>query len=303
MTAECAQDEDRIVAPSDQKTLEWIAVLSAARIDFRLSRTEGRWVIHVPLPQSGGAHAELSVYESENRNWPFRLPSRGLAWQPPQHTLAALWGLGLVVAFYVWFGPYDPENALLRAASADADAILAGQWWRALTALTVHAGFTHVAGNALGLLFLGHAVCRLFGGGLGWLLLLGSGVVGNLAVAFLVRSAHISVGASTACFGAIGILVTFQTLQMLRRWQDWRSIWSRVWMPLGSGIALLALLGTGPDSDVTAHLFGFVFGVVFSAPFCLWGLRWFPSWGQRALELVCVLAVLCAWASVFKHLG
>jgi len=165
----------------------------------------------------------------------------------------------------------------------------------------MHSGLDHLVGNLLSLFVLGHAVCRLFGGGLGCLLMLGSGMAGNLAVAWLVRSHHVSVGASTASFGAIGILVAYQCLRLLRGWHEWRSIWSRTWIPLGSGICLLALLGTGPDSDVGAHLFGFTFGLILAIPVSLWGIRWLSDWGQRALALICLALVLSAWALASRH--
>ena len=131
--------------------------------------------------------------------------------------------------------------------------------------------------------------------------MLGAGMAGNLAVAWLIRSHHVSVGASTASFGAIGILVAYQCLRILRGWREWRSIWSRTWIPLGAGICLLALLGTGPDSDVGAHLFGFMFGLILAIPVSLWGTRWLPNWGQRILALICLALVMSAWVLAYRQ--
>jgi len=296
------EPEDTLLPPDDQKTLEWIAVLAAADLDYRLDRDQHRWILHVPASQAAAARAELGAYEADVGNRSLRFPRFAELCQPSHHTLAALWGVGLLLAFYAWCGPFNEHDPLLGNASADAEAIMAGQWWRPITALTLHADFSHVAGNALCLLVLGHAVCSLFGGGLGWLLILMSGAAGNFAVAWLMRSGHVSVGASTASFGAIGILVAQRSVATYRRWHEWRSLWSPVWLPLGSGLALLALLGTGPQSDLTAHLFGFVLGVVLAAPFCRQGGRVLPDWAQRLLELACVLAVLSAWAAALRHL-
>ena len=83
------------------------------------------------------------------------------------------------------------------AGRADAKLILAGEFWRCVTALTLHADMPHVLGNAIfGTLFMG-AVFRVLGPGLGGTLVLASGIVGNLVNAFLHGSAHSSVGAST----------------------------------------------------------------------------------------------------------
>ena len=102
-------------------------------------------------------------------------------------------------------------------------------------------------------------------------------------------------------FGAIGILVAQRSMATYRRWHEWRSLWSPVWLPLGSGLALLALLGTGPQSDLTAHLFGFSLGLVLAVPFCGQGGRRLPNWAQRLLELGCVLIVFAAWAAAIRH--
>lgn len=293
-----------LMPKDDQKTLEWLAVLSAAHFDYRLSREEHRWIIHLPAAQAAAARREIAAYESDGRGRDRPLPLAPAEWQaPPQPTMAALWGVGLMVAFYAWCGPFQLDQGLFRATASDAQAIMAGQWWRPVTALTLHAGFVHLAGNALCLLVLGHAVCSLFGGGLGWLLMLGSGVAGNFAVAWMVSSGHVSLGASTASFGAIGILVAHQSIQTFRQRRDWRSIWGRVWLPLGSGLALLALLGTGPESDLAAHLLGFIAGLVLATPFSILGVRGFPGWSQRLLELACLLTVLSAWAAALRQLG
>ena len=300
----CDDEPEEILVPLDeQKTLEWIAVLAAAGLDYRLERdVDCRWILHVPAHQAPAARAELAAYEADASSRLPAFPRFADLMQPSQHTMAALWGVGLLLGFYAWCGPFTDQDPLLQNASAHAEAIMGGQWWRCITALTVHADFSHLAGNALCLLVLGHAVCSLFGGGLGWLLILASGVAGNFAVARLMQSGHVSIGASTASFGAIGILVAQRSMATYRRWHDWRSLWSPVWLPLGSGLALLALLGTGPQSDLMAHLFGFVLGLILAAPFCRQVSRRPPEWTQRLLELVCVLAVLSAWAAALRQL-
>jgi membrane associated rhomboid family serine protease len=280
--------------------LEWITALSAAGMDYRLSRREGRWVLHVPREHSLEARREIEAYERVNAGWPPseapELPARG----GPYRTWASAWGAVLLAGFHVWMGPYDPTIPYLRAASADAAGIVAGEWWRVVTALTLHSGVVHLAGNALCLLLVGHAVCRLFGGGVGWLLMLGSGVAGNAAVAWIFRTEHISVGASTSSFGAIGVLVAYRAWRSFRRYRDWRSIWGRTWIPVGAGLALLALLGTGPQSDLAAHGLGFLFGILFSLPLCVAGTRWVPEWAQRLLEMGCLLLVMAAWSAAAR---
>src|SRR5262249_4043276 len=84
--------------------------------------------------------------------------------------------------------------------------IVKGQVWRTVTALTLHADATHLPGNVAAIALLGTAVCRLLGPGLGTWLMLISGAAGNAFTAWLREPSHSSVGASTAIFGAVGIL-------------------------------------------------------------------------------------------------
>jgi membrane associated rhomboid family serine protease len=105
------------------------------------------------------------------------------------------------------------------------------------------------------------AVCRFLGPGLGAALVLATGVVGNLLAAIVRRTASSSVGASTAIFGAVGILCGRAVVRAARR----RAVGRRPWVPLAAGLALLALLGTGERADLLAHFTGFVVGLPLGA--------------------------------------
>ena len=286
---------EEIRPPTDEKTSEWITALAAAGFDYLLSQDEIGWTIRVTREAAAPAREEIAAYEADNRDWPPppRLPAA--APQLPYFTWSAAWVCGFLAAFYVWLGPYRSGDVLLEAGAADTERILAGEWWRLITSLTLHSGVVHLLGNMACLFFLGQAVCRIMGGGLGWALILGAGVAGNAGVAWMLRSDHVSVGASTSGFGALGILAAYQALQKLRQTGGAPGIWDRTWIPVGAGLALLALLGTGPRSDLAAHAFGLLFGMILSVPFALYGSRWLPSWIQRVLQLACLCAVMGAW--------
>jgi len=139
--------------------------------------------------------------------------------------------------------------------NADAGRILTGEWWRLVTALTLHSGGVHLAGNiVVGGIFI-NRLCRDLGTGLGWGLVLLSGILGNLANALVQPSNHHSIGASTAVFGAVGLLAAVNMMRyrfhLRRRWP----------LPVAAALGLLALLGAGGENtDIGAHLFGFCFG-------------------------------------------
>ena len=99
------------------------------------------------------------------------------------------------------------------------------------------------------------AVCWYLGPGVGlWLLLL-AGAGGNAVTAVVHGGDHVSVGASTATFGAIGILAALRIVAGRAGASGRKS-----WVVVAASLALLALLGTGPHADLLAHLFGFLVG-------------------------------------------
>jgi membrane associated rhomboid family serine protease len=150
-----------------------------------------------------------------------------------------------------------------RAASSSRGLIGDHEWWRPFTALFLHGDFPHLAGNLLSGLFFGTLVARSIGPWLGWALILACGVIGNsLTSALTWPEPFTSIGASTAVFGALGILsgLGFATLLRARH----RLPWAKLTAPLVAGIILLGWLGGGApggNTDVLGHIFGFASGL------------------------------------------
>jgi rhomboid protease GluP len=292
-------DADVSLPPVDeQRTSEWIVVLAAADVDYRLSFAGGQWQIHVPLEAFDLAQRELRAYEDDRDSWERKRTATPSTWLAAARSGSPLWVAGMLISFYLWTGPFDRANALVCGAALDTNRLFAGEVWRLVTALTVHAGPVHLAGNVVCILFFGYAVCATFGGGLGWILILATGIIGNAVSAAVHGPDHLCVGASTACFGALGILTACQMLRNLQRFGMSRSIWSRTWLPIGAGFALLSLLGTGAQSDLLAHLFGFLSGWVLCIPFIRWRPPTLSSGRQQLLQLVALFVVMFAWRLV-----
>ena len=265
------QDRDHDAA------LERSVVLEAMGIAHEVQPTpDGRWALIVDDGDAPAAEAALAAWEAENR------PRPELLARPDYGSSLAGAAAGLaILAFAVLVG-LRPAGSLVERGSADAARMLQGEWWRAATALTLHADLAHVAANAVAVgIFLG-AVARRLGPALATWLALAAGVAGNVLTALVARGGHVSVGASTAVFGALG---TLSALQVPRR---------RAWLTLGVGVALLGFLGTGARADLLAHLFGFAAGVTEG----LAVRRMTPpprSLRQPALALLAVAPILLAW--------
>jgi rhomboid protease GluP len=168
----------------------------------------------------------------------------------------------LIVAFHVAAGARrDGAGAMwFHAGSASAEAIVQGEWWRAITALMLHADLLHLLGNVVGSLVFVSAVGRWLGVGLGGAVVLASAAAGNLLTAQFYQVRHVSVGASTATFAALGVL---SGLQMARRHHHReRGLRGYAWLPLAAGLGLIVMIGSGERADIVAHLGGLGTGVV-----------------------------------------
>jgi membrane associated rhomboid family serine protease len=151
--------------------------------------------------------------------------------------------------------------ALREAWVMDSAAVRAGQWWRLFTAELLHADLAHLMANATsGILLFGLAMAR-FGPGLALLACFLAGAAGNIAGLALYTREYTGLGASGAVMGALGLL-TFHTVA------HWRK------NPLAArdlirgalaGVFLFLVLGVNPNSDVVAHLGGFVTGGMLGA--------------------------------------
>ena len=145
----------------------------------------------------------------------------------------------------------------LAAGRFQAGRVLAGDAWRVLTPLTLHLELGHLAGNVAFGAFFGYFVAHYLGRGVGWLAIVSSAAAANLMSAVVESPAHRSIGASTAVFAALGILTAYTWRRGFLRETPWRA---RI-APIVAGLGLLAFTGTaGENTDLTAHLMGFVAG-------------------------------------------
>src|SRR5262249_16431790 len=178
--------------------------------------------------------------------------------------------------------------------SADAPRRGAGGGGRAIPALTLHADAPPLAGNAVATVVLMPAVCWHLGPGVGLWLLLMAGAGGNAITAAVHGGDHVSVGASTANFGAIGILAALRIIAG-RAGVGGREAWGVI----AAKLAPLALLGPGPPADLLARLFGFLVGGGLGLMVAL-TIRWVPSAPvQWVLVAAAGAAVVGAWRVAF----
>lgn len=250
------QEDLRVVFESSnrQSCSDRALVLSAARIPHQMIDDGASAVLLVPAERSADAVEQLRLYDDENPPVVPKVRKR----VSYQDAVPGVIGYFLVVclvgglAGYSYFG-YD----WFAAGRVDGTLIRDGEWWRTITALTLHSGARHLVGNLVFGIFFGIFAGRLLGSGVAWLAIVVAGAMGNAANTLLLESTHRSIGASTAVFAALGLVAGFVWRGQLMA-QD---RWSYRYGPIVGGLALLMFTGTGgPDTDIGAHLLGFVCG-------------------------------------------
>ena len=273
----------------------WQLTLEARGIPVRAEQTANGWQILVPAGKFDEAIFELRQFQQENREWPPSLPP---STQLIDNRLTTLWVLIAVGLFHNLTMRQDlPFTAAIidwsAIGNAHAGKIVAGEWWRLITALTLHNSGLHLMSNLLfgGVIIM--RLCRLLGSGLGWSLTLASGIGGNLVNAWLQSADHRAVGASTAVFGTVGLLAA---ISMIRYRHNLRP--QRRWaLPFAAGAGLLAILGTGGENtDLGAHLWGFTCGLLLGAAIEVlkkgWENRKWLNWVSGTASIALVIA---AW--------
>lgn len=231
-------------------------VLSSDGIAHRSRRTQGGWDIWVKDTDYEKAVDTIAAYVDENQN--LRPDVEPLYHGEFKRTFTGVWVSMILLLFYVATALGDKSEFFIKAYGSSASHILNGELFRSVTALMIHASTQHILGNIVGVSLFATSVCSIMGLGVGWFMILVTGMAGNLINALLRTGGHISVGASTSIFGAIGILSAYQFFKKFRA--PGQRI--KAFLPLCGGLALLGILGSGKHSDLMAHLFGFLSGII-----------------------------------------
>ncbi len=275
---------------------EWALVLSSMGIAHAVRSSGEGWVMLVAETDHTRAVEAIRLYELENRNWP---PRRARELLPHARSLAAPLVMLMLVLFYAVTGPAHDSSIWFDRGTASSERILRGELWRAVTALTLHGDTLHVLGNALtGSIFLS-AVNRRLGDGRGPLLMLAAGALGNVMNALWYRTGHLSIGASTAVFGTVGILAATQLAA--DRTEGLRP-WPQKMAPIVGGLALLGMLGASPHTDLLAHLFGLIagLGVGLLATLAMRKSKGTSHLVQLASAVLTIAIVIACWALALR---
>ena len=225
-------------------------VLLSQGIEHRLVRSEeGPFHIFIVPEMESAAKTQLELYHKENP------PKEENPPIPLSFSLQPLWVL--LAPILVTLLQFTDKINLHSEGVSDAAKVLKGEWWRSLTAQTLHGDARHLASNLL----CGYIVMNMITFRIPLLRLAPfiavAAAVANLCVSATVQTDFRSLGFSTFVFAAIGCLsvIEFRLMPkeshgMLRRFA-----------PLCGAASLAVFLGLGENADILGHAYGFVAGL------------------------------------------
>lgn len=265
---------------SPERARAWSLVLSSMRIPHAIEAEEGgRVSIRVREAHREAAERQIRLWRREHDLARRAEGGTGRASQALPLTglycVLVLLGLHLVSE-----GRYQGD--MLEAGSLAVGKVMQGEYWRLMTAMTLHADWGHLFSNMFFGWIVLTALAMLVGSGRAVVLALSGGLVANIVNVCVHTSQYTALGFSNAVFSLLGALVCVQWRQRSAcgEGRGGRLI-------VGAGIALFALVGLSEGSDLTGHLVGLVFGMSAALVFGKREVR------RRSISDVVCLGVAC----------
>ena len=248
---------------AQENALVALAMGEAIRVDY--GEVPGEFELRAEPAAAPRVSEDLREYAAEAEVKPLP-PMVSSNWA--KHPAGALHYLGWAAVMLIVFRSQTLDPTLAdRFASSSIGLIARSEWWRPFTALFLHGDGGHILGNLASGAVFGALVSKSLGPWKGWAMILLAGTLGNtITSAVTYPEPFVSLGASTAVFGALGILSGIGIVENLR--EELRMPWMRVLAPLLAGLVLLGWLGgaePGAGVDVFGHVFGFSAGVLAGA--------------------------------------
>jgi rhomboid protease GluP len=137
--------------------------------------------------------------------------------------------------------------------------IMEGEFWRLVTPIFMHSGFSHMLFNSFSLVLFGPALERMLGGPRFLLAYLVSGLIANVATLLLEPLTYTHVGSSGAIFGLFGYYIALIIFH--------KNMLSKQNSQIIITLCAISLVMTfiEPNINITAHLFGLLGGFVLGA--------------------------------------
>lgn len=269
-------------------------VLTAVGIDNVIEHEWGEWRLLTRRGHVAFAERQLEAYRIENLPVDVRIPPIIVfdsGWAGVIGYLLVIWALPTLEALNAFAVSWHSAGWM------DAGRVMGGEWWRVITALTLHADRAHLMANSVFGAVFGLMAGRYLGSGLCWLLVvLGAGFA-NALNAMVQPDGFRSLGASTATFAALGLFAAFVWRRGYFRGRGVR----RSLAPIFAAVALLAFTGMGgANTDLLGHVAGFGCGLALGIFVARFDIRRLGRSGQYLCGAAALLLVVIAWVAAAR---
>lgn len=169
----------------------------------------------------------------------------------PIITLICFFQLILWILFSLPFPIFTLYFGFLSGYNGGIDA---GEWWRLLTPVFLHASFSHLLFNSLALILFAPPLERMLKGLKFTTFYFTTGILANVATYIIEPPFYIHVGASGAIYGLFGLYVF---IAMKRPYYMDKQSTQLILTIIGIGLIMTFL---SPNTNVVAHLAGLMAG-------------------------------------------
>ncbi|MDE5055688.1 rhomboid family intramembrane serine protease [Niallia taxi] len=184
-----------------------------------------------------------------------------------------------LLVYLATFLPVLPNQLIMESMVGVNLYIVQGEWWRLITPIFLHTGFSHFLFNSFSIFLFGPALERALGKPKFLAVYLFTGVLANIATLVTEPLTFSHLGASGSIFGMFGYYIALIVFR--------KDIISRNNSQVIGTIAALSLIMTfiQPNINIGAHLFGFLFGVAAGSLLEAKGKKIIPSYKEEFLQL------------------
>lgn len=184
-----------------------------------------------------------------------------------------------LLVYLATFLPVLPNQLITESMVGVNLYIVQGEWWRLVTPIFLHTGFSHFLFNCFSIFLFGPALERALGKPKFLAVYLFTGILANIATLVTEPLTFSHLGASGSIFGMFGYYIALIVFR--------KDIISRNNSQVIGTIAALSLIMTfiQPNINIGAHLFGFLFGVAAGSLLEAKGKKIIPSYKEEFLQL------------------
>jgi len=161
-----------------------------------------------------------------------------------------------ILLFLLTTLPIFPAKAIMGYLIGVNLYITQGEWWRLITPIFIHSGFSHLLFNSFSIFLFGPGLEKIVGKFRFLFIYLFTGIAANIITLFIEPLTYVHLGSSGAIFGLFGYYISIVVFR--------KEMMSKSNAQVITTIAALSLIMTflQPNINIVGHIFGFLAGLL-----------------------------------------